>query len=83
MGELGVTNATFNFAQHQNSGTAILQTSNRWELKQGTTHLDGRVVLAKLENANISYNIANVYAPGGKQHDRPPFLKKFQIFYIP
>ena len=83
MGKLGITKAYFNFAPHQNNGTAILQTSNKWELKQGTTHLDGRVILAKLVNADTSYNIANIYAPGGEQRDRPFFFNELSALLYP
>ena len=73
--KLKLHNSIFNFALHQHSGTAILQTSDTWELKQGPTPIGGRVILGKIKHGDIVLNLVNLHAPA-EPHDRPNFFKK-------
>ena len=73
--KLKLHNTIFNFALHQHSGTAILQTSNTWELKQGQTPIGGREIIAKIKNGDTIYNLINIHAPA-EPHHRPTFFKE-------
>ena len=73
--KLKLQNTIFNLAIHQHNGTAILQTSDTWELKQGNTPVGGREILARIKNGDTVLNLVNVHAPADP-HYRPDFYKE-------
>ena len=73
--KLKLQNTIFNYALHRHSGTAILQTSDTWELKQGHTPIGGRVSVGKIKHGEFEFNLVNLHAPAQQQH-RPEFFKK-------
>ena len=84
--KLKLQNTIFNYALHQHSGTAILQTSDTWELSQGKRPVGGRVILGKIKHGDFEYNLVNLHAPSGaatEQHHRPEFFKQLADQILP
>ena len=73
--KLKLHNTIFNFALHRHSGTAILKTSDTWELSQGYTSIGGRVIVGKIKNGDFEFNLVNLHAPA-ESHYRPQFFKE-------
>ena len=61
--DLGLDNGIFSYTNTQGNGTAILQTSDKWNIIGKDTLLDGRVSVATIRHLEETHTIVNTYAP--------------------
>ena len=61
--DLGLNKGIFTYTNTQGNGTAILQTSDRWDIIDENRILDGRVSVATVRHLEETLTIVNTYAP--------------------
>ena len=53
----------FNYINTSGNGTAILQTSNNWDITNENNYLNGRVNVVTIRHQHESFQLVNTYAP--------------------
>ena len=61
--DLGLTKGIFTYTNTQGNGTAILQTSDRWDIINENRMLNGRVSMVTVRHLEDTLTIVNIYAP--------------------
>ena len=61
--ELGLNKGIFNYANTNGNGTAILQTSDKWDIIDEKNYLNGRANVVTIRHQNENFKIINTYAP--------------------
>ena len=79
MFDLGLGTGIFSRSPTFNNGTAIIQTSSRWETIDGSSLMGGRITFMGIKKDNTHFNLVNVYAPASKPNERPDFYEQLEI----
>ena len=67
MFDLGLDKGIFNYATSAHNGTAILQTSNTWEIQRADKLFEGRVIIATITHKREKLRLVNLYTPAHPQ----------------
>ena len=74
---LGREHTFFSHSDNRCNGTGIIQTSNRWEVMNSHSGLEGRVTGVNIKDNNGNFSIVSVYAPSGSSNtEKRDFFSK-------
>lgn len=80
--QLGFKHAYFSLAVHNiGSGTAILQTSDRWNILNTNRDNQGRITFVQIGNNTHTYTIVNIHAPPNYNY-QPQFYEELDTILI-